>query len=263
MKKYRAINIIIFSVIISGICFSQESMDYGKYFDEYNVKGSFLLYDLKKDKYYYYDSSRCNTRFTPASTFKIPNSIIGLETGVIPDENFVIKWDGVKRNFKGWNRDLDMKTAIEVSAVPYYQELARRVGENKMKEMVALLGYGNMDITGGIDKFWLDGSLRISQFEQIAFLKRLYNDELPVSSRSMEITKKIIPGEDTMGLKFKGKTGWGEQDNKVIGWWVGWIQKDNDVYFFATNIESDNPDDRFAAARKTITKNIIFEYLNK
>ena len=263
MIKYTLLSVVLFSIILCGTCFSQERTDFKKYFDEYNVKGSFLLYDMKEDKNYYYDSSRCNTRFTPASTFKIPNSIIGLETGVIPDENFVIKWDGIKRNFKEWNRDLDMKTAIEVSAVPYYQELARRVGEKKMEEMVRLLGYGNMDISGGIDKFWLDGSLRISQFEQVAFLKKLYNNELPVSARSMEITKKIIPAEDTMGLKFKGKTGWGEQDNKTIGWWVGWVQKDDDVYFFAINIESDNPDDRFASARKTITKNIVLEFLSK
>ncbi len=213
---------------------------------------------MNADNYIYYDSARCNTRFTPASTFKIPNSIIGLETGVIADENFVIPWDGVKRSHEEWNKDLDLKTAIQVSAVPYYQELARRVGEEKMAEMVNKLNYGNMDISGGVDQFWLNGVLKISQFEQINFLKRLYKNELPVSLRSMEITKQIILNEDTLGYKLRAKTGYGYQDKKSIGWWVGWVETVNNVYFFAINIEALNPDDNiFIPARKEITKKIL------
>jgi beta-lactamase class D len=107
--------------------------DFGGYFDEFNVKGSFVLYDLNNGKYVFYDSARCCERFIPASTFKIPNSIIGLETGVITDENFVIPWDSVIRSVEAWNHDMDLKTAFRVSCVPYYQELARRVGKEKCK----------------------------------------------------------------------------------------------------------------------------------
>jgi beta-lactamase class D len=263
MVLNRFVIFFIFLAVINSISQSQEKSEWKKYFDEYDVKGSFVLYDSGNDRFAYYDSSRCAKGFIPASTFKIPNSIIGLETGVIPDENYVIKWDGIKRSIEAWNHDLDMKSAILVSAVPYYQELARRVGEDRMKEMVRLLNYGNTDISGGIDKFWLEGSLRISQFEQIAFLRKLYNNELPFSMRSMEITKKILPSEDTLGFRIHAKTGYGNQDDKDIGWWVGWAEKNDNVYFFAINIESDNPGSSFFDARKSITRNILNDFITK
>jgi beta-lactamase class D len=250
---------IVLAISLSCPAYSQESRDFKHYFLETGFWGSFLLYDLNANKYIYYDSARCNKQFTPASTFKIPNSIIGLETGVIADENFVIPWDGVKRRFEEWNRDLDLKTAIKVSAVPYYQELARRVGEERMKEMITKLNYGNMDISGGIDQFWLTGNLKISQFQQIEFLVKLYKDELPVSARSMKITKEIMLNEDTLGYVLRAKTGWGDMGKQSIGWWVGWVEKEGNAYFFATNIESMDPPEIFAAARKTITRNILVE----
>lgn len=238
---------------------SFKSMDFKKYFDSSRVKGSIVVYDLNADKYIYYDSVRCSKQFTPASTFKIPNSIIGLETGVITDENFVIKWDGVKRSHEEWNRDLDLKTAIKLSAVPYYQELARRVGENKMKEMVTKLNYGNRNISGGVDMFWLNDSLKISQFQQIEFLKKLYKGELSVSKRSMDITKSIILNEDTLGYKLRAKTGTNDISNQNIGWWVGWVEKEGNAYFFATIIEAKELSDDFYLARKIITKKVLHE----
>jgi beta-lactamase class D len=244
---------LLLLAILSVNSFSQ---NYGKYFDKYHVKGSFVMYDLNNDKYVYYDSARCSVRFTPASTFKIPNSIIGLETGVIADENFVIPWDSVKRR-DACDKDLNLKEAIKYSCVPYYQELARRVGEVKMKEMLAAFNYGNMDISDGVDQFWLKGSLKISQAEQIDFLKKLYKYELPVSKRSIDILKSIIVLADTSGYIMRGKTGWGFQDNKDIGWLVGWVEKDGNVYFYATNIESDAESENFAGARRSITESIL------
>jgi beta-lactamase class D len=115
---------------------------------------------------------------------------------------------------------MDMKSAMKVSCVPYYQELARRVGDARMQEMVILLNYGNKDISGGIDEFWLTGSLSISQVEQIDFLRRLCGSELPVSLRSMEITKKIMLQEETPEFTLRGKTV-GRLDEPSIGWFVG------------------------------------------
>lgn len=233
------------------------SQDLKKYFDEYNVKGSFVMYNLSEDSYFYFDSARCYRRFIPASTFKIPNSIIGLETGVIKDENFVIPWDSVVRQIDSWNHDMDLKTAIKVSCVPYYQELARRVGEAKMQEMLSKLKFGNNDISGGIDMFWLDGGLRISQFEQIDFLKRLYEEQLPVSKRTTGIVKKIIILDDTKEYVLRGKTGWGVEDSLDIGWLVGWVEKDGKAYFYATNMESRFDNKKFPESRKKITEAIL------
>lgn len=245
-------------MLIAMNSFSQ-APDYFKYFDQYKVAGSFVMYNMNDSSYFEIDQARCLQRFIPASTFKIFNSLVGLETGVIADENFVLKWDSVKRNVPEWNKSQDLKTAFKNSTVWYYQELARSLGETRMSKYIKLAQYGNMNISGGIDQFWLTGKLRISQEEQIEMLKKLYNDSLPFSRRSQEIVKKIMLREDTLGYKIRAKTGWGVQDSLNIGWYVGWVEKDKNVYFFALNIESKNPDDSFPAARIEITKDILRE----
>ena len=248
-----------FFLLLLFITISANSQDVKKYFDEYDVKGSFMVYDMYSEKYYYYDSARCFTRFTPASTFKIPNSIIGLESGVIADENYIIKWDSTKSR-ETCDRDLTLKDAIKFSCVWYYRELARRVGAEKMQAMLNSFDYGNKDISSGVDKFWLEGSLKISQAEQIEFLKKLYNYELPVSKRSIDILKNIIVLDSTESYIMRGKTGWGFEDKKDIGWLVGWIEKSDNTYFYAINIETDKDNPRFAESRKAITEKIFRDF---
>ena len=204
--------------------------------------GAFVLYDLNRNRYARYDPARCATRFLPASTFKILNSLIGLETGVIPDENYVIKWDGTHYDIAAWNQDHTLKTAIRDSAVWYYQELARRVGSEKMQHYVDAAGYGNRDISGPLDAFWLEGGLRISADEQVEFLKRLYRGELPFSQRSMDIVKEILVLEQSGDYRFSGKTGSVQRVTPHVGWFVGYLEAKGDVYIFALNDESANPD---------------------
>ena len=229
-----------------------------KYFDSCHVQGSFMLYDLKYGETTTYNAARCKQRFSPASTFKILNSLIALETGIATDENFILKWDGVKRDRDVWNQDMDLKTAFKESAVWYYQELARRVGVDKYKYYLKECDYGNADVSGGVDKFWLTGGLQISQAEQIDFLKKLYAETLPFSKRNITIVKQIMLREDTLGYKLSGKTGWADQkDGKSIGWFVGYLERDSNVYFFATNIESSHPDSAFAQSRIDITHSIL------
>lgn len=248
-----------FLILLLLVTITVNAQDVKKYFDEYDVSGSFVMYDLNNDKYFYYDSTRCNVGFSPASTSKIINAIIGLETGVIANENFVIPWDGVKRWVDAWNKDLDIREAMRVSGVPYFQELARRVGYEKLNEMYTKLNYGNMDISGGVDQFWLSGALRITQMQQIDFLKRLYKEELPVSKRSMDIVKSIIVLADTNGYVLRGKTGWSQSDKENIGWLVGWVEKAGNVYFYATNVQAGLENENFAASRRKITENILKE----
>lgn len=253
-------NKLLILFLFSSVLFSQQEKDFSKYFAKQGVTGSFLMYDLNKNEYSGYNIERTKIRFTPASTFKIFNSLAALETGVISDEYQVIKWDSVKRQIKEWNQDLDMKSAFKYSAVWFYQEIARMIGEIRMRHFIDTVGYGNMDISDGIDKFWLTGSLKISQQEQIEFLKKLYYNELPFSQRPMDIVKNIMLQEDTLGYKLRAKTGWGNQDGKEIGWLVGWLEVKDNVYFFATNIEMPEPaSGNFPASRKIITKNIFKE----
>lgn len=172
--------------------------------------------------------------FLPCSTFKIPNTLIGLETGVIPDENFVLPWDGVTRRFPAWNKDLNLREAIAASAVPYYQEVARRIGRDRMQTWLNRFGYGNRDISGPIDDFWLHGPLRITPLEQIAFLERLHKGELGIQPRNLTILKSIIRSEPAPGITMYSKTGWGFDLMPEVAWLVGWIEKDNQPSFFAT-----------------------------
>lgn len=234
--------------------------DFKKYYDQFKVEGSFVVYDQNKNAYTFYNQEQFKQAYTPASTFKICNSLIGLETGVIADENFVIPWDRITRKNPNWNADHDLKTAFQNSTVWYYQELARRVGGKKMKYWLDKVKYGNADTTGGIDKFWLIGGLRISPEQQIDFLKRLQNNQLPFSQRSVDIVKNIMIAKDTLDYVVRVKTGWGVQDGKDIGWYVGYVETKDNVYYFANCIQSskkDNPD--FISSRIEIAYLILDE----
>ena len=236
----------------------EERREFGDYFKKYNVHGSFLLYDLKQDRYIAFDSARCKEQFLPASTFKIFNSLVALETGIAPDEHLILKWDSVQRRNPEWNKDQDMAAAIKNSTVWYYQEIARRIGGKRMKEWITREHYGNMNISGGIDQFWLKGGLRISQEEQIVFLRKLYADNLDFSHRAMDIVRHIIILKDTTAYTLRGKTGWGDLEGKNFGWFVGYLERKDNVYFFATNIEApEPPPDLFGTARRRITEDIL------
>ena len=253
--------IIVILFFISTIL-PQEKIEYKndlkKNFDDYNVNGSFLLYNLNEDDYVCYNIDRCRKRFLPASTFKIFNSLVGIETGIIPDSNFIFYWDSTKYQVNNWNQDLILRRAFQYSCVPCYQALARKIGLERMKYYIEREHYGNEVLTEPVDYFWLNATLKISQFEQINFLKKLYKEELDFSDKAMQLVKYIMLIENKQGYKLRAKTGWGtEEINLNIGWYVGYLEKDNNVYFFATNIESKIPDENFGNARVEITKLIL------
>jgi beta-lactamase class D len=209
--------------------------------------GAFVLYDRNNNRYLRYNEARCRERFSPKSIFKIPNSLIGLETGVISDADFVIKWDRGKyppqsnwnqEPFIHWGRDHTLRSAIKHSVVWYYRELALRVGEPRMKKHLKALDYGNQDISGGINNFWLNGGLKISADEQVEFLKKFYAEQFPVSRRSIQIVKDILVLEKTPSYTLSAKTGGGSiAQGKYIGWFVGYLETSGNVYFFALNLE--------------------------
>jgi beta-lactamase class D len=264
-KKLIAPLAVIVLMILCSVVNAQQATvemrdDFKKHFEQHHVQGSFTLYDLKNNKWIVCNQEQWKKPFIPASTFKICNSLVGLETGVIRDENYVIKWDGVGRSRPEWNKDHDLRTAFRNSTVWYYQELARRVGGERMKKWLDLIGYGNADTSGGIDMFWLSGGLRITPEQQVLFLKRLYEDKLPFSKRTMDIVKEIMVAKDTVTYTLRAKTGWGDQDNNDIGWYVGYVQSKDNVIFFATCIQRPQSDESsFLAARIEITLGILRE----
>ena len=254
---------------------SERAPDVSSFFK--NTDGAFVIYDLKQNAYVRHNEARCRERFSPKSTFKIPNSLIGLEAGVIRDADFVINWDrrkfpsqnwGAGYPFDHWAQNHSLRTAIKYSVVWYYRELATRVGERRMNELVRRLDYGNQDTSGRVDDFWLNNTLRISADEQVEFLKKFYSNRLPVARRATDIVKEILVLEQTPTYKLSGKTGGGSKrgtgDGKIIGWFVGYLERDDNVIFFALNIDGAN----YAAIRERrveLTKRILAElgYLPK
>lgn len=185
--------------------------------------------------------------FGPASTFKIPNTLVGLETGVISDETFTLPWDGVRRHIEAWNRDTDLTAAMAESVVWYYQEVARRIGLERMTSWVARLGYGNARVGDRVDEFWLDGPLAITPVEQVEFLERLTSGQLPVAARSVEILRRVMPTREFSagGATLFAKTGTHMGDGESHGWLVGWVEQEGRVTAcFALLVEGEGEPSR-------------------
>lgn len=231
-----------------------QKVNFEHHFKEFGVEGSILIYDLNHDQFYQYNARRNSTAFPPASTFKIFNSLVALETGVIRDEIAVLTWDGIDREFDQWNQDLNLRQAYKDSAVWFYQVLARKIGHERMQNLINKVGYGNRKIgtEKTIDKFWLEGPLQITPKEQIEFLRRLHRGDLPFSKRTMDIVRDIMVLEQTPNYVLRAKTGWAREVTPQVGWFVGYLEQNKNVYFFATNLSIRNSND--IAARIEITR---------
>lgn len=202
------------------------------------VNGAILLYDPQDDVYFSNDFAWCEQGFLPASTFKIPNTIIALETGIAQGENTLFAWDGKPRRMSVWEQDLNLREAFHYSCVPCYQEIARKVGVERMNEWLAKLDFGEMQITAGnIDIFWLEGESRITPFQQIDFLRRYYFKELPISERTWAVMKDLLVIESQDDWTLSGKTGWAIREGNNTGWFVGYLEKGPQVWFIATCIQ--------------------------
>jgi len=233
--------------------------DLAKRFTDEGTTGTFIGY--KTDDYLLIasDKERSGQAMLPASTFKIPNSLIALETGVVVDpDKDVFKWDGVVRSIEGWNRDHTLRSAIAASAVPVYQEIARRIGAERMQKYLDLFEYGNRDIGGGIDQFWLTGNLRVDPVQQIDFVDRLRRGALPVSKRSQELVRDILPVTKVGDAVIRAKSGLlgAEVGKPSLGWLVGWAEKGSAQTVFALNMDCREPRhiaDRMKLAQQCLT----------
>ncbi|MFL6840014.1 MAG: class D beta-lactamase [Bradyrhizobium sp.] len=232
--------------------------DLARRFFDLGTVGTFVGYKIDDYLIIASDKVRSGEGKLPASTFKIPNSIIALETGVVEDpDKDVFKWDGVTRSIEAWNKDHTLRSAIAASAVPVYQEIARRIGEARMQKYVDLLEYGNRDISGGIDQFWLTGNLRIDPIQQIDFIDRLRRGVLPVSRRSQELVRDILPVTKVGDATIRAKSGLvgAEQGKPSLGWLVGWAEKGSQQTVFAMNM--DVREQSHIAARMTVTQQCL------
>ena len=180
---------------------------------------------------------QCAERFSPCSTFKIPNALIGLQTGVLADENTTFKWNGEDYRREAANRDQTLTSAIQNSIVWYFRRVAEEIGPRRMQNWLDRIEYGNRDISGGQKKFWIMSSLLISADEQVAFMAKLYRNELPFRPEAVATVKKILVNSDEGGVTLSGKTGSGElSDGRRLGWFVGDLKGPKGEFVFAVNL---------------------------
>jgi len=230
--------------------------DLRKAFADAGTDGTFVMLEKGKNRITVVNGDRHAKGYLPASTFKIPNALIALETGVVNDADYtVFKWDGVKREIEAWNKDHTLRSGFRASAVWMFQEIARQITRTRMRVYVSQFGYGNANLGGNEDSFWLDGSLRISALQQVEFLARFESGRLPVNPKSTEIVKDIMFLEKIGNATLRGKTGWIPSGENKIGWFVGWVERAEEVYFFALNLDPN--EDKHVAARIPIAKSLL------
>jgi beta-lactamase class D OXA-50 len=208
-------------------------------FSAEGATGTLVIRRLSDRREWVHDLERAEVRYLPASTFKIVNAAIALETGAITGIDEAFPWDGVERRFGSWNRDHTVASAMPASAVPVYQEIARRIGEDRMRDWLALADYGKADVGGGIDQFWLSGDLRISAREQVAFLERFVTGRSPFSPSSRRAVEQTLVHEQGDGWTLFAKTGWAFEAE--LGWCVGWVANRDETHVFALNMEMPDP----------------------
>lgn len=228
--------------------------DWAKYFSELKATGTIVVRDERADpiRTLVYNIERASQRYSPASTFKIPHAAFALEAGFVADEFQVFRWDGTKRNYEAWNADQDLRSSMRDSVVWVYQGFARGIGASRAKAYLESVGYGNADPTGGKDGYWIDGNLRISALEQVAFLQRLYRNQLPMQVTHQRLVKDIMIVEAGADWILRAKTGWEGR----MGWWVGWVEWPAGPVFFALNIDTPNRTDDLYK-RRAIAERIL------
>ena len=236
----------IFFLILLSINLFAWDKEVEEVFKKYKVEGTIVIESLNKKKIHIYNDKRASELFSPASTFKIPHSLIALNEGIVKKDS-VIVWDKKIREYESWNKDQILLTAFKSSCVWCYQEFASKIGVEKYKKYLKELNYGNKKIGDDVTRFWLDESLEITTFEQIKFLKRFYTNNLPFKIEDINLLKEIMIDEKNENYTIRAKTGWEGR----YGWYVGYVETKDDVWFFSTNIDTKSKDD--LPKRKTIT----------
>lgn len=248
------------SLFLSG-CASKNSArtnlerDWSSHFGEFD--GCLVIYDATADTFTRYNPRRAAKRFGPCSTFKIPNSLIALDAGILDDAEDVFRWDGVVRDRTELNRDHSLRSAYQNSVVWYYQEIARRVGESRMAEYLKKFDYGNLDMSGGLTEFWLNSSLKISADEQVRFLNDLRLRRLPISEHAMSVMlDDVMIADKGTGWIYRGKTGSAKIEGSGLGWWVGMVERGDRAWVFAANM---NGPDGYGPKVRRIVEGILRE----
>jgi len=240
--RFRIVTLLLAFLALAHPVQAQEKAierpDWEKHFAAFDATGTIVVADerAKAGATLVYDDKRARKRYSPASTFKIPHTLFALDAGVVRDEFQKFRWDGVARSFAAHNQDQDLRSAMRTSAVWVYQGFAKEIGEDRARDYLAKLNYGNADPAVQQGDYWIDGKLAISAYEQIGFLKNLYRNALPFRIEHQRLVKDVMIVEAGRDWILRAKTGWEGR----MGWWVGWVEWPSGPVFFALNIDTPN-----------------------
>lgn len=254
---HHHMNIRTFSLIwffLSALA-SAEDRSIADLFAKQGVNGTIVVSSLRGGEKFIHNDRRAAQQFSPASTFKILNTLISLEERVISGKGEVLRWDGQVHELPDWNRDQTLESAFKVSCVWCFQQMARKVGAEKYRDYLSKTAYGDLQEPFEVTTFWLDGALKVSALEQVTLLKKIYQRTLPFSESSYEGLRDVMLAENADTYVLRAKTGWAARMTPQVGWYVGYVEKSNDVWFFATNIEIRNQED--LPLRQKITREAL------
>lgn len=207
------------------------------YFDEAQTQGVIIIKDGKNLSIYGNNLTRAHTEYVPASTFKMLNALIGLENHKVTTDE-IFKWNGKKRSFPMWEKDMTLGEAMGLSTVPVYQELAKRIGLDLMQKEVKRVNFGNTNIGTQVDNFWLVGPLKITPVQEVNFADDLAHNRLPFKLATQEEVKKMLLIKEVNGSKIYAKSGWGMGVTPQVGWLTGWVeQPTGKIISFSLNLE--------------------------
>lgn len=249
-QPFRMLFAAVVLVTSGGLALGQDTSVVADVFNSANIDGTLIVADANGKHLHVFNENRSREQFSPASTFKIPNSLIALDAGVVTSKESAFSWDGSEKGREAWNRDQTLESAFIVSCVWCYQEIARDVGSDHYISYLAEIDYGNQQIGDRVDMFWLNGVLKISAAEQIEFLSAMLNYEVPYTRDHVDLVKEIMLVEQTADYSLYAKSGW-TGSGLHTGWFVGYVEKGDDIWLFALNMDMDKVEQ--AALRKDLT----------
>lgn len=252
-QNYFLLSVLLFAFAACTTNRANINNSFKKYFDSSNVDGSFSFLNNQLGDITVYNMKLDTQRFSPGTSFKIVNTLIGIQTGNIENENTVIR-DSTDTS------KLTLSKAFKNSYVPYFQELAQKIGADSMKLWIDSISYGNKNINNPIDSFWLNDQLKISPDEQLGLMSKLYFQQLPFQKYAQQIVQDEMLQEDNTLYKLSFTTGTGFDENEnPIAWNLGWIEENRHVYFFVTFIRSKDKNYDLKPVAIKISRSILKE----
>lgn len=252
--SFLFLSIFLFCLASCTVNKAKINNDLKKYFDSSHVDGSFSFLNNQLGDITVYNMKLDTERLSTGTSFKILNTLIGVQTGKITNENMVIKTDS------STNKNLTLKEAFNNSSVSYFQSIARQIGKDTMKSWVDSISYGNKNISGAVDSFWLNNTLKISPDEQLGLMSKIYFEQLPFQKYAQQMVESLMLQEDNTLYKLSYTTGAGvDEKNNSFNWTLGWIEENRHVYFFVSFVKSPDKNLDLKSIGVNISKSILKE----